>query len=83
MKQSKQKDYYKILGVPRRANAKAIKKAYREKALEWHPDKHKGDDQKEKAEKQFQLVVIIVFTLNTIIVIITRIISFDGRIFLF
>ena len=66
MKQSKQKDYYKILGVPRRANAKAIKKAYREKALEWHPDKHKGDDQKEKAEKQFQLVVIIVFTLSTI-----------------
>jgi len=56
VKQAKQKDYYKILGVARRANLKAIKKAYREKALEWHPDKHKGEEEKEKAEKQFQLV---------------------------
>ena len=56
LKQSKQKDYYKILGVSRRAKAKEIKKAYREKALEWHPDKHQGEGEKEKAEKQFQLV---------------------------
>lgn len=56
LKQSKQKDYYKILGVPRNANVKTIKKAYREKALEFHPDKHQGEEEKERAEKQFTLV---------------------------
>lgn len=54
LKQSKQKDYYKILGVARNAKEKEIKKAYREKALEWHPDKHKGEDEKLVAEKKFQ-----------------------------
>lgn len=56
LKQSKQKDYYKILGVTRKATVKEIKKAYREMALKWHPDKHNGEEEKEKAEKQFQLV---------------------------
>jgi len=56
LKQSKQKDYYKILGVSRKAKAKEIKKAYREQALIWHPDKHAGEDEKEKAEAKFQLV---------------------------
>lgn len=55
-KQSKQKDYYKILGISRKANTKEIKKAYRELALQWHPDKHSGEEEKVKAEKQFQLV---------------------------
>ena len=57
LKQSKQKDYYKILGVSRKARAKEIKKAYREKALIYHPDKVQGtDEEKEKAEAQFTLV---------------------------
>ncbi len=56
LKQSKAKDYYKTLGVGRRATLKEIKKAYREGALQWHPDKHKGEEEKERAEKQFQLV---------------------------
>ena len=53
---SKQKDYYKTLKVGRKATLKEIKKAYRELALIWHPDKHKGEEDKERAEKQFQLV---------------------------
>jgi len=56
LKQSKQKDYYKTLKVGRKATLKEIKKAYRELALIWHPDKHKGEEDKERAEKQFQLV---------------------------
>lgn len=51
LKQSKEKNYYKILGVSRQANKKEIKKAYRDLALKWHPDKN---DDKETAEKMFQ-----------------------------
>ncbi|KZT63888.1 hypothetical protein DAEQUDRAFT_741652 [Daedalea quercina L-15889] len=39
LKQSRQKDYYKVLGVPRDADTKTIKKAYRRAAREAHPDK--------------------------------------------
>jgi len=42
LKQSKEKNYYKILGLPRTATTKDIKKAYRALALEWHPDKNAG-----------------------------------------
>ncbi|GMH65363.1 hypothetical protein TL16_g04181, partial [Triparma laevis f. inornata] len=43
--------YYKILDVPRSSDKTAIKKAYKKKALEWHPDKNV--DNAEKAEKMF------------------------------
>lgn len=36
------KDYYKILGVPRGADDKAIKTAYRRLARRYHPDVNKG-----------------------------------------
>ncbi|KAH7903073.1 hypothetical protein BJ138DRAFT_1131510 [Hygrophoropsis aurantiaca] len=39
LKQSKQKDYYKVLGVARDADGKTIKKAYRKAVLTAHPDK--------------------------------------------
>mmetsp|Transcript_862 Transcript_862/g.1241 ORF Transcript_862/g.1241 Transcript_862/m.1241 type:complete len:395 (-) Transcript_862:30-1214(-) len=51
LKQSKEKNYYKILAVPRTAGKKEIKSAYRKLALEWHPDKN---EDKEKAQKMFQ-----------------------------
>lgn len=36
-------DYYKILGVPKSATQKEIKKAYRKLAQEQHPDSNPGD----------------------------------------
>ncbi|TPX63606.1 hypothetical protein SpCBS45565_g06506 [Spizellomyces sp. 'palustris'] len=51
-KQSTSKDYYKVLGIPRSATKKEIKKAYRKMAQEWHPDKYSGDLPMDKVEKR-------------------------------
>ena len=37
-------DYYAMLGVPTTADLPTIKKAYRQKAMECHPDRHPGGD---------------------------------------
>jgi len=47
------KDYYKILGVPRNASAKDIKKSYYDLAKQFHPDTNQGDP---NAQKKFQEV---------------------------
>lgn len=39
LKVSKQKDYYKVLGVPKNADERTLKKAYRKATLKAHPDK--------------------------------------------
>lgn len=39
LKKSKRKDYYKILGIDKRASEDEIKKAYRKRALVHHPDR--------------------------------------------
>lgn len=41
------KDYYSILGVDRNATEDQIKKAYRKKAMELHPDKNPGNAEAE------------------------------------
>lgn len=46
------KDYYKILGVERDADAKGIKSSYRNLARKWHPDVN--PDNAEDAEEKFK-----------------------------
>lgn len=47
-----EKDYYKVLGVPKDATEAEIKKAYRKLARENHPDANKGDTQAEARFKE-------------------------------
>jgi len=46
------RDYYGILGVPRDASAEDIKRAYRQLALRYHPDRNPGNSEAEERFKE-------------------------------
>lgn len=56
LKISKSKDYYKVLGVGKNADDKELKKAYRKKAREHHPDKGGSPEKMAEINEAFDVL---------------------------
>ena len=53
------KDYYKILGINSSSTVEEVKKAFRKKALHYHPDKNKSKDAAEKFREVYEAYEIL------------------------
>ncbi len=45
-------DFYDTLGIAQTSSADEIKKAYRKKAMQYHPDRNQGNDAAEQKSKE-------------------------------
>ena len=52
-------DYYEVLGVPRNASSEDIKKAFRQQALKYHPDRNDEPDASEKFKEAAEAYQIL------------------------
>ncbi|MCG8695335.1 MAG: molecular chaperone DnaJ [Minwuiales bacterium] len=50
-----QQDFYELLGVERGVDADSLKKAYRKKAMQYHPDRNPGDQEAEAKFKELSM----------------------------
>ena len=46
------RDFYEVLGVDRTASGEDVKRAYRQMAVQYHPDKNPGDSAAEERFKE-------------------------------
>jgi molecular chaperone DnaJ len=53
------RDYYEVLGVPRNADEKAIKSAFRQLALEYHPDRNKEPGAEDKFKEIAEAYAVV------------------------
>lgn len=54
-----QRDYYELLGVPQDADLKAIKEAFRQLALKYHPDRNKEPGASERFKKIAEAYTVV------------------------
>ncbi len=50
------RDYYEVLEVDKTATLDVIKKAYRKKAIQYHPDKNPGDKEIQGSRRSIRRV---------------------------
>ncbi len=58
-------DHYKVLGVPRTADDKTIKRAHRKLAMQYHPDRAENEEQRAEYEEKFTAIGMSYEVLST------------------
>ena len=56
------RDYYEVLGVSRDASEEGVRKAFRKKAMDYHPDRNKNPDAEEKFKEVNEAYQVLIDT---------------------